>query len=58
MIQTPAPLPVHPNPPISTGADAWLAWRTEAPEPDVQLSVAELAECHCPDLCNRDHANE
>jgi hypothetical protein len=58
MIQTPASLPVHPTPPVTAGPDAWLAWRAEAPERAVQLSVAELAECHCPDLCNRDHPNE
>ena len=38
--------------------DAWLAWRPEAPEQAMLLSVAELDECRCPDLCNRDHANE
>jgi hypothetical protein len=36
----------------------WLHWRlaTES-EPQV-LTVAELADCHCPDLCDRDHGNE
>jgi hypothetical protein len=38
--------------------NAWLNWRPERhPRPQV-LSVAELAECTCPDLCDRDHANE
>jgi len=35
----------------------WLLWRPEA-TPAPVLSVAELAECTCPDLCDRDHANE
>ena len=38
--------------------NAWLSWRPKRrPRPQV-LSVAELAECTCPDLCDRDHANE
>ena len=38
--------------------NAWLNWRPKRhPRPQV-LSVAELAECTCPDLCDRDHANE
>jgi hypothetical protein len=38
--------------------DAWLNWRPKRrPRPQV-LSVAELAECTCPDYCDRDHANE
>jgi hypothetical protein len=36
----------------------WLAWRIETPAERRVLSVAELAECRCPDLCDRDHANE
>ncbi len=36
----------------------WLLWRPEQPETPEVLSVAELAECRCPDLCDRDHANE
>jgi len=38
--------------------NAWLNWRPKRrPRPQV-LSVAELAECTCPDYCDRDHANE
>jgi hypothetical protein len=38
--------------------DAWVNWRPKRrPRPQV-LSVAELAECTCPDLCDRDHPNE
>jgi hypothetical protein len=38
--------------------DAWLLWRTETQvEPGV-LSVAELSECCCPDVCDRDHDND
>jgi len=36
----------------------WLAWSIETPEERHVLSIAEMAECHCPDLCDRDHANE
>jgi hypothetical protein len=36
----------------------WLRWRPERPARPLVLSVAELAECRCPDICNRDHANE
>lgn len=39
-------------------SNAWLNWRPKGqPRPQV-LSVAELAECICPDLCDRDHPNE
>jgi hypothetical protein len=36
----------------------WLLWRPEAPASPEVLTVAEMAECVCPDLCNRDHVNE
>lgn len=36
----------------------WLLWRADTPRDREVLSVAELAECACPDLCDRDHANE
>jgi len=39
-------------------AAAWLQWRPEVPEEPRRLTVAELAECLCPDICDRDHANE
>jgi hypothetical protein len=38
--------------------DPWLLWRAETPTAAGILSVAELAECRCPDLCDRDHENE
>lgn len=42
-----------------TGAmNPWLIWRVESPGESQTLSIAELAECRCPDLCDRDHANE
>lgn len=37
---------------------AWVRWRVERPEQPARLTVAELDECRCPDLCDRDHANE
>jgi hypothetical protein len=36
----------------------WLLWRPERPQTPHVLTVAELAECQCPDICDRDHANE
>jgi hypothetical protein len=36
----------------------WMLWRPETPVEPVVLTVAELAECRCPDLCDRDHVNE
>lgn len=39
-------------------ANSWLQWRRELPEETQRLTVAELAECVCPDLCDRDHQNE
>lgn len=39
-------------------ANSWLQWRPELPEETQRLTVAELAECICPDLCDRDHQNE
>ncbi len=47
--------------PVSPGdarVNPWLLWRPELPVQPAVLSVAELAECRCPDLCDRDHANE
>ena len=42
----------------SRTADAWLLWRPETPAEPALLTVAELAECRCPELCDRDHDNE
>jgi len=39
-------------------ATSWLLWNSDLPEEPLRLTVAELAECLCPDLCNRDHPNE
>ena len=36
----------------------WLLWRTDRPHARQVLTVAELSECQCPDICNRDHPNE
>jgi len=38
--------------------NSWLRWRPAVPRQRPVLSVAELAECTCPEICNRDHANE
>ncbi len=47
-----------PSPTTKPPTDAWLLWRAETPTVPGILSVAELAECRCPDLCDRDHENE
>lgn len=36
----------------------WLLWSVETPAEREVLTSAELSECRCPDLCDRDHANE
>jgi hypothetical protein len=44
---------------MSIRMNPWLLWRPEVPARQREiLSVAELAECRCPELCDRDHANE
>lgn len=36
----------------------WRTWRSARPaEPDV-LTSAELSECTCPEICNRDHERD
>jgi len=47
---------VRPTP--DQASNPWLLWRIEAPSEPHGLSIAEMAECRCPDLCNRDHGNE
>jgi hypothetical protein len=39
-------------------ANPWLLWRPETRAEPELLTVAELAECHCPELCDRDHDND
>lgn len=41
-----------------TYTNPWLLWRPESAEEAGPLTVAELDECRCPGLCNRDHVNE
>jgi hypothetical protein len=36
----------------------WLHWRPARAARSPVLSVADLAECTCPDLCDRDHGND
>jgi hypothetical protein len=36
----------------------WQNWRPKKQRQAPVLSVAELAECTCPELCDRDHPNE
>ncbi len=58
MIQTPTS--TRPQRPADDAAtiNPWLLWNVETPADRQVLSVAEMAECRCPDLCDRDHANE
>ncbi|MDP9270978.1 MAG: hypothetical protein M3P14_08430 [Chloroflexota bacterium] len=52
-------LPKTPSPAHRAAwANSWLRWSPELPEEPLRLTVADLAECVCPDLCNRDHDNE
>jgi hypothetical protein len=44
--------------PFAIRSNAWLNWRPKRRPRQHVLSVAELAECTCPDYCDRDHANE
>jgi hypothetical protein len=51
--------PTPGRPPAQRGdANPWLLWRPETPAEPQRLTVAELAECRCPELCDRDHDNE
>jgi hypothetical protein len=50
--------PIGPSVRPANHENPWLIWRRELPDEGETLSVAELAECSCPDLCDRDHANE
>jgi hypothetical protein len=58
---TSLPNPTH-REPMRQDADGpfhpWLLWRPETPAGHAVLTIADRAECECPDLCNRDHDNE
>ncbi|MBA2266207.1 MAG: hypothetical protein H0W17_07425 [Chloroflexi bacterium] len=56
--QTPTPGRPARQLPSDGAVNPWLRWSVETPTERQVLSVAELAECRCPDLCDRDHANE
>jgi hypothetical protein len=57
-MMTTTPLEMRSSAPQADWATSWLHWRPELPEETHRLTVAELAECLCPDLCDRDHQNE
>jgi hypothetical protein len=44
--------------PENARLNPWLRWRPERPAATHVLTVADMAECRCPDLCNRDHGND
>ena len=54
LAQTPARAPAAPRP----DENPWLLWRPEMPVQPELLTVADLAECRCPELCDRDHDND
>jgi hypothetical protein len=60
MFTTLPPTPTRPirNVAVDAASDPWLTWSIETPDLPPVLSVAEMADCRCPDLCDRDHANE
>jgi len=55
----------HPRQPTMLAASAtlvalpqrlnWRTWRAAQPEEREVLTSAELSECTCPDICQRDH---
>jgi len=47
-----------PPTPDQAKVNPWLLWRNADPAEPQVLSIAELAECRCPDLCDRDHVYE
>lgn len=55
---TPRRAPGQRPTPDQVRLNQWLFWQPEGPREPQVLSIAELAECRCPDLCDRDHANE
>ena len=56
----PSPTPHRRVPPTpdQTQVNPWLLWRNADPAEPQVLSIAELAECRCPELCDRDHVYE
>jgi hypothetical protein len=57
-IPTPTPIRSTRRATHDASVDPWLLWSIETPGEREVLSVAQMAECRCPDLCDRDHANE
>jgi hypothetical protein len=53
-----APRPIRFVAERASQMNPWLLWRPQLPQDRPVLSVAELADCTCPEFCNRDHANE
>lgn len=62
LIDLPFADPQQARPDTPSAADIrlmWLGWRPDPPHEQAQvLTVAELSECLCPELCDRDHPNE
>jgi hypothetical protein len=48
----------HPVDADDARMNPWLLWRPEGPQAPQVLTSAEMDECRCPGLCNRDHVNE
>ena len=56
--QAARPVPALSMSPAAASVNPWQLWNPQVPAQQPVLSVAELSECRCPDLCNRDHVNE
>ena len=54
LITTPGPMSAVPP----ADRNPWLLWRPKTPAEPQRLTVAELADCSCPELCDRDHDSE
>lgn len=56
-VSSPSRRTVRPTP-DQAAINPWLLWRIEDSSEPQALSIAEMAECSCPDLCDRDHVYE
>jgi len=56
MIHEPANVPARTRP--ADGLERWLTWRADVQTRLETVTIVDLAECRCPDLCDLDHANE
>ncbi len=58
-VRTQARSATPPPAPRAMWLHSWRLWSLKLlPQEPRLLTVADLAECECPHLCNRDHPNE